>query len=366
MTYLFSTLNLYFCRIFLSWLGVCALTLGSIVSLFEGTELIRRSMGKANVDFSIILEMVILKLPSHLLSLMPFIILSAAMVSLYRLNHSHEIIAARSSGVSIWQLLVGLCSSVLAFGILQLVVLNPVSAAMSTRLENLEAFYFSNNSSRISISETGLWLREITSDRQSIIHTTYIQPEMKTFKIITFYGFHPNGEYETRIDAGVAELQKGYWKLKDATVWQDKEGSYQTYPTLEIPTGLTMEKIQNSNTTPETISFWSLPKFIDILDRSGLSSLSYRLYWHAQIAKLGMMIAMILLATAFGIRPVRQGGTVTYIALGIGGGFILYFLNDIVYALGLSGKIPILLAAWTPTLVMSLLSVSLLLHLEDG
>jgi lipopolysaccharide export system permease protein len=109
-----------------------------------------------------------------------------------------------------------------------------------------------------------------------------------------------------------------------------------------------------------------LPKFIDILNKSGLSSVNYRLYWHGQLAKLGMMMAMILLAASFGFRSIRQGGTMRYITYAITSGFALYFLNDIVYALGLGNQVPILLAAWTPTLIITLLSLALLLHFEDG
>jgi lipopolysaccharide export system permease protein len=44
----------------------------------------------------------------------------------------------------------------------------------------------------------------------------------------------------------------------------------------------------------------------------------------------------------------------------------LYFVSDIVFALGLSAKIPILLAAWTPAAVSMIFGASMLLHLEDG
>jgi len=173
MNYIFSTLNLYFCRVFFTWLGTCAVIIGTIVSLFEGTELVRRSIGKTNIDLSIVFEMIFLKLPNHFQMLMPFIVLTAAMVAFYRLNHTQEIIAARSSGLSIWQLLSGIITSVLVFGLLQLIILNPLSAAMSNRLNNLESLYFSGTNHHIAISETGLWFREITPTRQSIIQHTF-------------------------------------------------------------------------------------------------------------------------------------------------------------------------------------------------
>ena len=47
-------------------------------------------------------------------------------------------------------------------------------------------------------------------------------------------------------------------------------------------------------------------------------------------------------------------------------GILLYVLSDVVFALGLSGKIPVVLAAWTPAGVSSLLGLAMLFHLEDG
>jgi lipopolysaccharide export system permease protein len=54
------------------------------------------------------------------------------------------------------------------------------------------------------------------------------------------------------------------------------------------------------------------------------------------------------------------------ITFGILSGFVIHFSSDVIYALGLAGKIPILLAAWIPTLVTLMLSISFLLHQEGG
>ena len=45
---------------------------------------------------------------------------------------------------------------------------------------------------------------------------------------------------------------------------------------------------------------------------------------------------------------------------------LLYFVSDLVLALGLSGKIPPVLAAWTPAGVFTLIGVASLFHMEDG
>jgi len=47
-------------------------------------------------------------------------------------------------------------------------------------------------------------------------------------------------------------------------------------------------------------------------------------------------------------------------------GFGFYFIRDFAQVLGENGQIPAALAAWAPPIAAILMSLSLLLHLEDG
>jgi len=71
-------------------------------------------------------------------------------------------------------------------------------------------------------------------------------------------------------------------------------------------------------------------------------------------------------AATFSLRLQRRGGASMMIVSGVVTGFLLYFLSDIVFALGVSARLPVLLAAWTPTGVSMIFGASMLLHLEDG
>ena len=76
---------------------------------------------------------------------------------------------------------------------------------------------------------------------------------------------------------------------------------------------------------------------------------------------------MVLMAAVFALRPNnRRGGVMFLIVGGIVTGFSAYFLTQVVYAMGVSGNIPVFLAVIAPTIIASLIAVSLLLHLEDG
>jgi lipopolysaccharide export system permease protein len=133
-----------------------------------------------------------------------------------------------------------------------------------------------------------------------------------------------------------------------------------------VATNLTRDKILDSFAPPETISFWSLPGFIELLTEAGFSAVRHKLQLHRLLATPVLLAAMVLLAASFSLRPQRRGRVGLVILSGVLAGFLLYFLSNFVFALGLSGRIPVVLAAWTPAGVSVMLGIATLLHLEDG
>jgi lipopolysaccharide export system permease protein len=114
------------------------------------------------------------------------------------------------------------------------------------------------------------------------------------------------------------------------------------------------------------MSFWDLPGFIALLEQSGFPAQRHRLHFNVLLARPFLFCAMVLVAATFSLRMQRRGGATLMIVCGVVSGFLLYFLSDIVFALGLSAKLPVTLAAWTPTGVSLIFGISMLLHLEDG
>ena len=182
----------------------------------------------------------------------------------------------------------------------------------------------------------------------------------------------------TRIDARAALLEGDAWRLTGVRRWDllaleiDNAGisGIATRPELvdemRISTDLTPESILESFASPNTISFWKLPKFIRLMENSGFSSNRHRLHWHELLAIPVVFFAMVLIGAAFSMRHARFGG-LGYMALGcVLTGFSYFFLSDIATALGASGAVPVLIAAWAPPVSAVLFALGLLLHLEDG
>ena len=75
---------------------------------------------------------------------------------------------------------------------------------------------------------------------------------------------------------------------------------------------------------------------------------------------------MILLSATFSLRSQRRGRIALVILSGLLTAFLLYFLSSFLFALGLSGRIPVILAGWAPASVTLMMGIAMLLHMEDG
>jgi len=362
-----TVLSLYMARHFLmSFFALFTLFL-LLIFLFDCVELMRRAASKPDIVFADLIELAVLKLPHMGQKIFPFAIMFGGMIAFWQLNRHHELVVARAAGVSAWQFLLPVLLLAFSLGAIQVMLLNPIASQTLSRYERLESLKFKGRESLLAISDSGLWLRQSNGTDQSVVYATNVLQDGIDVELrnVTVFIYEGADRFVERIDAQSAELEDGFWHIKNAQVRRPEEPTL-TESDLWLETDLTVGKIQDSFAPPETMSFWDLPGFIRILEESGFSATRHRLHWHALLASPFLMCAMVLIAATFTLRTNRRGGTTMIIAGGAMTGFVLYFFSDVVFAMGLSDSIPATLAAWTPAGVTLMMGLATLLHLEDG
>lgn len=341
----------------------------AISMMIDIVELIRRATGKLEVPFSVILELSALRIPALAEKLLPYAVLIGSMMALTRLTRTHELVVARSAGVSVWQFLMPAVAVVMALGVFATTVFNPFSSVLLLRFERLESKYLSATPSLLSISDSGLWLREIEHDSatvgEHIIYTMRISQSTMEFANVIVFTFDRNQKFMDRMDAARAVLEDHNLHLYDVTQSIPGKPPVRISDVL-LPTTLTLTHIQDSFASPETLSFWHLPSFITMLENAGFSALRHRLYWHSLLANPFLMAGTVFLAAVFSLRQPRRGRIGVLVVAGIVSGFLMHFFTDIIFAFGSAGTVPVMLAAWTPAIVVTMIGAALLLHIEDG
>jgi len=362
-----STLSLYVGRAFLISFLAFFFGLLTLVFLLDIIELLRRGASKPDVTFAIVVQMGLLKLPHMGQLLFPFAALFGGMATFWRLTRSNELAVARAAGISVWQFLLPVLILAFSLGVLKVTVFNPLSASTLSRFQTMEAIYLKGQKSIFALSKGGLWLRQGTAEGHAVVHARNILQHNNSVELLDTTTFLYQGQdtFIGRIDAQRAVLGDGFWRMDNAWL-NTPEAPAQHLKEYWLETDLTLAKIQDNFASPETMSFWKLPDFIATLDEAGFSAIRHRLQWHSLLASPLLMCAMVLIAATFTLRHARRGSTTFVITSGVLTGFFLYFISDVVYALGLSESIPVILAAWMPSGVALMLGLAMLFHLEDG
>ncbi|MBX9726804.1 MAG: LPS export ABC transporter permease LptG [Rickettsiales bacterium] len=369
------TLSFYIGRHFLLTVLSTIAVMLVIVGLMELLELVRRAANAPRpIGFGLLIEMTLLKLPTTAEKIYPFAVMIGGMITLTRLTRTSELVVARAAGVSVWQFLLPGVMGALVLGTFLVTVMNPIAASTITRYERIEGKYITGKASLLSVSPSGLWMRQSGTEtihfkkaeaNEYIIHALRMDQSNYTLESVMILLFDNAHHFIGRIDAPRAQLLKGQWRIENATL-STAQGLPSVVPEFLMPTQLTLSQIQDSFSAPETFSFWQLPGFISVLEKAGFSALQHRLHFHSLMAMPLLLAGMLLLSAVFALRPPRRGRTGIMVVIGLAAGFMLYFMTNIIYALGASGDLPIVLAAWAPSLIVMMAASAVLLHLEDG
>lgn len=359
------TLTLYIGRQFLFWFFSLLLLLTAIIMLAEFVDLMRRSAGVEAIGLGLVMRFTLLKTPQTIQQLFHFTVLFSAMFTFWRLTRSQELVVVRAAGVSAWQFLLPVILLAALLGVAKMAVVNPVGAALHATFERMEDRYFHGRDSLLKLSGSGIWLRQRDDSGVAVIYAPRTAADAVLLERVTIFQFDPEERFVARIDADTALLRDGYWEIRGATL-RHRDSRPQLLPQYRLPTSLTEDRIVESFASPETISFWDLPDFIRSMEAAGFSPTRHRLHYHALLSQPLLLAAMVLFAAAFSTRHTRQGHTLAMIVAGIATGFLLFGMSDFVLALGMTGALPTLLAAWSPAGLAALIGCALILYQEDG
>ena len=358
-------LSRYLAKQFLISVGIVFAFCITLAFVIDIVELLNRTTGREQIPLTLIVGMALLKLPNLTEKMMPFAVMFGAIWCFARMTRSQELIIARAAGVSAWLFLAPTLVTALLIGTFMTTVYNPFAARLISRFEDLQARYIQGRPSLLAVSNNGLWLRQGDEKGQTVIHALGVSNSGLHLQDVVLFIYVGKDTFSGRIDAKTATLLKEKWHLEQAWVTGPERPSV-FYPVLDVKTSLTQDQIQESFATPDTIGFWDLPLFIEQAESAGFSATKHRLHYHALLAGPALLCAMIFIAAAFSLRLARLGGAARLIVSSVLTGFVLYFFTDVASALGKSGEVPVVLAAWAPATTALLLGMAYMFNQEDG
>ena len=362
-------LHFYFARRFLRFFLAIALIFALFFFLVDLVEQLRKFGDE--VSFGQVVHMTLLNLPGGTYSILPLVTILAAISMCISLARSSELVVSRAAGRSGLAALMGPVGVALVIAGLAVGMLNPIVAATSKRAADLEQEWDSDGGSVLSIGAEGLWLRQGAGGAQTVIRASRTNPDATVLFDVSFVSYAPGGGPEQRIIAKRAELEAGDWVLTKAKVWPlgdvgNPEQSAQTFDEMRLPSNLTQDGIRDRFGQPSAIPIWELPAFIRGLEEAGFSARRHIVWLQSELAQPIFLVAMVLVAAGFTMRPARLANTGLSVLAAVMLGFGLYYVRNFAQILGENGQLNPMLAAWVPPVAALLLALGLVLQMEEG
>jgi len=302
-------------------------------------------------------------LPGMAASSLPIAALMASLLSLGNLSRYNEIIAMRASGVSLAAiiapvLVAGLLISALGFFNNEYIM--PVYTARANFIKNVE---IEKKPQLAVFQQRKLWLR---GPDNSIANIDLISPDRNEMIGVIIYKLTPDFTVRERIKADSLLWENGAWRFKHGTKFtlssdtvQVSSADGEVFNIVDSPDDLGM--IAKSS---EEMNFTELWDYVKRLKTSGYNAARYEVDLYSKLSFPLSSLLMVLIATPLSLQKVRSGGVGKGIALAVFIAFIYWGLVSVGTALGRSGVLPPLGAAWIANVLFASASLTILFRMQ--
>ncbi|MGJ8533087.1 MAG: LPS export ABC transporter permease LptG [Alphaproteobacteria bacterium] len=360
-----KTLNFYFMKVFLKSILSVFLICFAIIFLVDLIERIRELSDQDGWTFLFGVQMALYRTPTIAEQVLPFAILIGSTVAFLNLTRKLELAVTRASGVSVWQFIRPALFLAIFIGILTSIAYNPLSVWLQEQSEQMEIQQFSNGQNFRKSDTASIWFRQEGSDGESILSADRSRDRGLTLISVTALVFNEDRTFKEQVDAVSANWKDGYWQLNDARV-TTADSPPELRAEYRLSTFFTQEQARQQAESTGNLSFWRFSDAIEAAERAGLNTNRMRLEFQTHLARPMLFAAMVIIAATVSLKLTRLGGAGHMVLGGIGAGFVLYVLSELVGDFGSNGLLEPALAAWLPALIASVLGVTVLLYQEDG
>lgn len=300
-----------------------------------------------------------LHMPDILVTTIPIGVLWGTFLVFSRLNNDSEIIAMRTSGISLLRILqpviiFGIITALITFLISELIV--PITSPLVRKLE-----IYSVYKTPFTKTKKNFTYLEKSSDKKlkRIFYAQTYRPDEDILKRIVILDFTKEGltQIYTAKKAKWMPL-KGGWILYKGTNHfisnNDELSRVSSFEEFFIPSGSTPAKVIRQIERPEDMDFIKLWRFLELQKDTTVHTDDYieaRIVFHKKFSTPAACLLIALIGAPLGILPRRSSSSWNYIILSIII-FFFYMSRSVCNSLAETGRFYPFLAAWLPNIIL--------------
>jgi LPS export ABC transporter permease LptG len=347
---------------------ILAMTITGLLGLFYISSFIDKSdkLFKGQITVMTLLEFLFWSTPEFLTYIIAIGVLLAGLVTIGLLTKNSELIVMRACGISLYRTAMPMIAfAIAASGVLLALQENILSAA-NRRADQL------NHLIRTGSPQTfGILNRKwIVGKNGEVYHYQYYDPRRQELHNLSVFEFDRADHRLTsrrfvqraQYTADARPDAEPQWLLDQGWLREFARGNQVKFTrfTGQVARFEAADYFVTEAREPDLMNFSQLRVYIEELRASGYNVLEHEVGLHRKIAFPFVTLVMTLIAVPFAVTTGRRGAM-----YGIGVGIVLaliyWVMISIIAALGQSGVLSPMLAAWAPNLIFGAVAAYLLL-----
>ena len=303
---------------------------------------------KLEIESSFTLFLALLNSPAMIFDMSPFIILITAQIFFVKLFNNNELVTFKYSGLKNSEIMNILTILSFITGILITSIFYYFSSNLKNLYLELKSPFTNDGKYLAVVTQNGLWIRDKIDEKILVINSTKIDENYLIGNFIT--EFDDSYNVIKNIKSDKIDVSNKMWVLYDAKVYQGN--NYERFKNFKIDTNFDLKRI---NSLYSNLSSLNLIELFEL--RKNYKKLNYSVTEvNLQLLKLLslplFLILMCLFSSILMIRIKHLSNTTLQITIGLFFSVIIYYLNNFFYVLGSTEKLGVIMAIFTPLLLL--------------
>tara|TARA_B100000963_G_scaffold351329_1_gene362779 strand:- start:334 stop:1413 length:1080 start_codon:yes stop_codon:yes gene_type:complete len=306
----------------------------SLFIIFINILELSRILSEENKTLLNYLHLSVLKYPSILNEIIPFVTIISISFLIRNLINNNELVSMRNLGYSIFDIFYPIALAVFILGLFFLLAINPLSAFMETKydtkLDNKENTLYS-----IKISDNEMWIKnEIDNDKSSFINIKKVDLRDMYAKDIKILLINKNSTKFILADEG--EFYKNFFNLNKVKYYDFEKDEYKILDYYNLEINFNKDNIINSISKYTLIPFYEYINHSQTLSKFNLYSPEIGLFYISEILKPLFIVVLAFVIVGFTSKFQRNENFFKVLLISISIGFSIFLLKEIITKLTVS------------------------------
>ena len=303
----------------------------AILILFLNLLEISRILEKENITLGFFLLLSLLKLPTIISEIIPFVVILSIAFLFKNLITNNELISIRNMGFSILDIFKPIAIAIFLFGLFILLFINPLAANFENNFNNLTSKKYPNMYSIKFINE-GMWIKNISEDNnKNYINISKINLDNMNAEEIKILNI--NNKFNKIIIAEKGQIIDKIFKLQNVSILNINNDKFEKVEFYNLILNFDKSNIIDSILNFKFIPFYKYKKHVNNLKKFNLHSSEVSLYYISEILKPIFLVIIGFAVMGFSGKFKRNENFFKVLFISILIGFLIFLLKEIVTTL---------------------------------